>query len=602
MSLFAELQRRNVFRAAAAYMALGWVVTQVTSTVAPALHLPEWIVPVVVWIGVIGFPFVIVFSWVFELTPEGLKRERDIDRNASASITHHTARRLDHLAIGLFCVAIVLFVVDRFVPRASAPATSSSTAAANAPADNKSIAVLPFADLSPGHDQEYFSDGVAEEILDALAQVPDLKVAGRTSSFYFKGKNETLQAIGTALGVANVLEGSVRTQGTKVRITVQLIQARDGFHLWSQSYDGDLSDVFQLQERIAHAITDQLKVVLQGGQKTQLAAKSTGNVEAHQQYLRGRYFLARRGMPNLRDAVTAFKAAIEADHDYTDAWAGLAQTYALIPEYSVFDPAGNGQMVDTIAQALEAADHALQLDPASSKALSARAYVRVGSQFDWTAAEADYRAAIASDPRDSTAHQWYGEMLMYQRRWSEAAVQFDAGIAVDPLAPIVQMSRALSVWYQGKGEAAVASMDESLRLQPDFYNSLVIRPIILADLHRFDQAVVAAGAVPEPLRETMLSFVAAMQDPARTDAAVQQLNMHAPGGLTGKPVMLAMLGRHDLALAELERLFAQHDPYREFLYAVPQFEPLHGDPRFQALLKQINLPLKADGRAADVPK
>jgi adenylate cyclase len=601
MSLFVELKRRNVFRATAAYMALGWVVTQVTSTVAPALHLPDWIVPVVVWIGVIGLPFVVVFSWVFELTPEGLKRERDIDRNASASITHYTARRLDHLAIGLFCVAIFLFVVDRFVPRESAPAAPSPTGG-TVEADNKSIAVLPFADLSPGHDQEYFSDGVAEEILDALAQVPGLKVAGRTSSFYFKGKNETLQAIGTALGVAHVLEGSVRTQGNKVRITAQLIQTHDGFHLWSQSYDGDLGDVFQLQERIAHAITDQLKVVLQGGQKTQLAAKSTDNVEAHQQYLRGHYFLARRGMPSLRDAVNAFKAAIDADHDYADAWAGLAQTYALIPEYSVYDPAGDGRMVDTIAQALEAADHALRLDPASSRALSARGYVRCVHQFDWKNAEADYRAAIASDPRDSTARQWFGELFMYQRRWPEAAEQYDAGVAVDPLAPILQMSRALSLWYQGKLDAALAGLDESLRLQPDFYNSLLVRPMVLADSHHFEQALAAAGAVPEPLRETMLSLVAAMQDPARTDAAVQQINVHAPGGLTGKPVMLAMLGRNDLVLAELERLFAQHDPYREFLYAIPHFDPLHGDPRFQALLKQINLPLQAEEHPTSVSR
>ena len=611
MNLFAELRRRNVFRASAAYLALGWVVTQVTSTVAPALHLPDWIVPVVVWIGVIGFPFVLVFSWVFELTPEGLKRERDIGHDDS--IKHITARRLDHLAIGLFALAIFLFVADRFVPRGSTPVTAAPVAApakeagaaatTNAadksvpPPSDKSIAVLPFADLSPGHDQEYFSDGMAEEILDALAQVRDLKVAGRTSSFFFKGKNETLQAIGAALGVAHVLEGSVRTQGNKVRITAQLIQTRDGFHLWSQSYDGDLSDVFQLQERIARAITDQLKVVLQGEQKTQLLPKTTGSVEAHEQYLRGRYFLTARGLTNLQNAAAAFEAAKTVDPNYADAWAGLAQAYALIPEYSVFDPAGNGQEINTSAQAVAAADQALRLDPNLCRALAARAYVRIGRQFDWVGGEADYRAAIAADPRDATAHQWYGESLMYQRRWSEADVQYDAAIAAEPLAPIAHFAKALSLQYHGKMEAALAEFDESLRLAPHLYASKMSKVLTLVELHRYDEAEATARLMAAAESRPTIAFIAALRDHSRTDAAVTAIMASSLGGVVYKPPMLAMLGRNDLALTELERLFAANDPLREFLYAIPQFEPLHQDPRFQALLRQVNLPQPQQAKA-----
>jgi len=611
MGLFAELKRRNVFRAAAAYVALGWVVTQVTSTVAPALHLPDWIVPVVVWIGVIGFPFLVMFSWVFELTPEGLKREEEV---ATDSATRQfTAKRLDYIAIALFAIAIGLFVADRFMqrgtmPPAATPARAAADTGAGSPGDrsaapgsNKSIAVLPFADLSPGHDQEYFSDGMAEEILDALAQVQDLKVAGRTSSFYFKGKNEKLDAIGSALGVANVLEGSVRTQGNKVRITAQLIQTRDGFHLWSQSYDGDMSDVFQLQERIARAITDQLKVVLQGEQKTQLAQKTTDNVEAHEQVLRGRYFLIRRGLTNLQSAVAAFEAAKTADPNYVDAWAGLAQAYALIPEYSVFDPAGQGHEINTVSQALAAADAALRLDPTSSRALCARAYVRVGRQFDWSGAEADYRAAIASDPRDPTAHQWYGEMLMYQRRWPQAMQQYDAGIALDPLAPIPHFAKGLALQYQSKPEAALAEYDEALRLAPHLFNALYSKFLVLAELRRFDEMQALASELPGDESEMIKTFIAALKDSTRSDAAVVQIMAHGPGGIVFKPVMLAMIGRNDLALNELERQFAANDPLREMVGAIPQFEPLHGDPRFQALLKQINLPLQGEAKAASRP-
>jgi len=608
MSLLAELKRRNVFRASAAYLALGWVVTQVTSTVAPALHLPDWIVPVVVWIGVIGFPFVVVFSWVFELTPEGLKRERDIA--SDDAIKQVTARRLDHIAIGLLALAIVLLAADRFFVRPSAPATAiaprtgtakdaapaasvsvpASPAPAATAASEKSIAVLPFADLSPGHDQEYFSDGMAEEILDALAQVRDLKVAGRTSSFFFKGKNETLQSIGAALGVAHVLEGSVRTQGTKVRITAQLIQTRDGFHLWSQSYDGDLSDVFQLQERIARAITDQLKVVLQGEQKTQLLPKATASVEAHEQYLRGRYFLIARGLENLQSAAAAFAAAKKADPNYAEAWAGLAQAYALIPEYSVFDPAGNGHEINTSAQAIEAAGQALHLDPNSCRALSARAYVRIGRQFDWAGGESDYRAAIAADPRDATAQQWFGESLMYQRRWPEAIAQYDAAIAADPLAPIPHFAKGLALQFQGKLEAGLAEFDESLRLAPHLYASKMSKILSLAELRRYDEAEATARLMVSAESVPTLAFIAALRDSSQTDAAVKQVMASNLGGLVYKPSVLAMLGRNDLALAEIERAFAANDPLREFLYAIRQLDPLHDEPRFRKLLKQIGLP------------
>ncbi|HEX3121768.1 MAG TPA: tetratricopeptide repeat protein, partial [Rhodanobacteraceae bacterium] len=505
---------------------------------------------------------------------------------------------------------------DRFLVRSSAPPATTAPAAAakdpeaaaanhnvaekaTPPVTEKSIAVLAFADLSPGHDQEYFSDGMAEEILDALAQVQDLKVAGRTSSFFFKGKNETLQAIGAALGVAHVLEGSVRTQGSKVRITAQLIQTRDGFHLWSQSYDGDMSDVFQLQERIARAITDQLKVVLQGEQKSQLLPKTTSNVAAHEQYLRGRFFLTARGLTNLQNAAAAFEAAKAADPNYADAWASLAQAYALIPEYSVFDPAGNGHEINTSAQAIEAADQALRLDPNSCRALAARGYVRIGRQFDWAGGEADYRAAIAADPRDATAQQWYGESLMYQRRWTEAGAHYDAAITLEPLAPIAHFAKALSLQYQGKLEAAVAEFDESLRLAPHLYASKMSKILSLADLRRYDEAEATARLMADAEARPTLAFLAALRDHSRNDAALTAIMASGLGGVVYKPPMLVMLGRNDLALAELERLFAANDPLREFLYAVPQFDVLHGDPRFQALLRKVNLPPPTQAKAGN---
>src|SRR5678815_3443770 len=261
-SLFAELRRRNVFRAGAAYLALGWVVVQITATLVPALNLPSSLVPIVTWIGVIGFPFVIMFSWIYEMTPEGLKRESQVDR--SASITHITSRRLDYIIIGLLVLAIGLFAFDRFIPRrveppavsreAPTPAVSSAStplAASAAPAaSDNSIAVLPFVNMSSDKEQEYFSDGITEELLNLLAKIPQLQVTARTSSFSFKGRNTAIPEIARTLHVAHVLEGSVRKAGNSVRITAQLIKADTGNHLWSQTYDRKLDDIFAIQDEI----------------------------------------------------------------------------------------------------------------------------------------------------------------------------------------------------------------------------------------------------------------------------------------------------------------------------------------------------------------
>jgi TolB-like protein len=336
-SLFAELKRRNVFRTGVAYLALGWVVTQVTSTVAPLLHLPDWIGSVVVWIGVIGFPFVIMFSWVYELTPEGLKRESEVDR--SDSITHVTGRRLDYITIGLLVLAIGFSAFDRFVPRRNASTTSSeaSVAAAsgrpaatsNAPAtttaapaaSDNSIAVLPFVDMSQAKDQEYFSDGIAEELLNLLAKIPQLHVAARTSSFSFKGKEVPIPEIAKTLLVANVLEGSVRKSGDHLRITAQLVRAADGYHLWSETYDRKLDDIFTIQDEISAKVVEQLKVTLLGASPK---ARAT-DPRAYALYLQARELARQQKTEAFTQSDALYQQALVIDPRYAPAWAGEAE-------------------------------------------------------------------------------------------------------------------------------------------------------------------------------------------------------------------------------------------------------------------------------------
>ncbi len=591
MIVFAELQRRNVIRMAGLYLVGAWLIVQVAGTVLPMFDVSASVLRVVVTALAIGFLPAMVFAWVFELTPEGIKRDGDVP--PEQSIAPQTGRRMDRLIMALLAVALVYFGIDKFVlaPRRDAALVASTTAAVKElppTLDDKSVAVLPFEDLSPGHDQEYFADGMAEELLDALAKVQDLKVAGRTSSFYFKGKNETLTAIGTALGVANVLEGSVRKQGDKVRVTLQLIETKSGFHRWSESYDGDLKDVFELQEHIARAVTDALKVVLQD-RTARLVPDATGSSEAHEQYLRGRSLVYQRGYGNLRSAEVAFKAALALDPNYADAWAGLSQTYALLPQYVWSDPTAH-DFVDTNPLAIGAAEHALELDPKSSTALSTRAAIRYSINFDWAGAEADFRAAILANPRDTTAHQWYGEFLSTERRWAESDAQFQAALAIDPLSAVVHFAYGESLAEHRQFDAALDRFDRALQLSPGFVEPATFKTAALIDMGRYDEAAEFARILPDSKREEMLLVIAALRDPSRKPEAVKYELEHGGQAILLAPLQLARLGDYEAAMGELERQFAAKAPFREYLYVVPQFEPLHKDPRFQALLRQIGLP------------
>ena len=270
MSFFSELKRRNVFKVAAAYIIVGWLLLQVSDTLVPALHLPEWFHSGVAFLLIIGFPLAVIFAWAFEMTPDGLKREKEVDR--SQSITRVTGQKLNNALIGMLVLALGYFVIDKFVldPRRDAELVQNnqSEKLQEAGADvqggeefgNKSIAVLPFVNMSDDGANEYFSDGLSEELLNLLAKIPDLKVAARTSSFQFKGKTGDIESIATQLKVANVLEGSVRKSGNQVRITAQLIKADDGYHLWSETYDRTLENIFAVQDEIAAAVVDALKV------------------------------------------------------------------------------------------------------------------------------------------------------------------------------------------------------------------------------------------------------------------------------------------------------------------------------------------------------
>ncbi|MFB3077036.1 MAG: hypothetical protein ACE1Y4_03425, partial [Lysobacterales bacterium] len=329
MSFFEELKRRNVFRVGIAYVVLAWVVIEVTDTVAPALNLPDWTLAFVTWLGIIGFPFALVFAWGFELTPEGIKREHEVDR--SQSVAHITGRKLDFAIIGLLVVALGYFAYDKFVlePARDAELVVATTEAVTdevieqavqTTGYDKSIAVLPFVNMSDDASNEYFSDGISEELLNLLTRIPELRVIARTSSFAYKGKEVSIADIARELNVDHVLEGSVRKSGNQVRITVQLIRANDSSHLWSESYDRTLDNIFAIQDEIAAAVVAQLKVTLLG------AAPTVREIDpaAYALFLQARY-MAHQGTPEAwEQSLALYEQVLEIYPDYAAAWVGLA--------------------------------------------------------------------------------------------------------------------------------------------------------------------------------------------------------------------------------------------------------------------------------------
>jgi TolB-like protein/Flp pilus assembly protein TadD len=426
---FNELKRRNVVRVAVAYLVSGWLVLQVVDVVISNIGAPRWVFSVFLLAGLVFFIPVLVFSWAYELTPEGLKRESEVDR--SDSITSQTGRKLNLVTIGML-IAVVGFVI---LERVMFPATTEVPAVAEVDdpqvtvttVDDKSIAVLAFDDLSPGGDQAFFAEGLSEEILNVLAQVPGLKVAGRTSSFAFRGKDTDLREIGEILNVAHVLEGSVRKAGDRIRVTAQLIQASDGFHLFSKTYDRDLTDVFSVQDEIAALIGEALEAELQGASALPVVAET--DVEAYDLYLLARQRIHSRNPVLMEEAIGMLDAALVIDADYAPALAqrGLV-THLLSDAFGSY-----GDIPEAIAneQALAFVNRALELDPELAEAHAVRGLLtRVGGGADNSEAIASLERALELNPNMDEGKHW---LAMATRDRELKISLYEEVVARDPM-------------------------------------------------------------------------------------------------------------------------------------------------------------------------
>ncbi|MDH3787360.1 MAG: hypothetical protein OES53_02235 [Xanthomonadales bacterium] len=428
MSFFEELKRRNVFRVAVAYLVSAWVALQLADIVLESIDAPHWVIQAFMLAIALGFPLALVFAWAFELTPEGIKKEKHVDR--SQSITHKTGQKMNRGIIVALTIAVALLLFDRFMPRGTPePPAGEQEAATGQVEQAKSIAVLPFVNMSSDAEQEYFSDGISEEILNSLARIKDLKVAGRTSSFAFKGQNQDLRQIGETLGVEHILEGSVRKSGTKVRITAQLIQVDDGFHLWSDTYDRELTDVFAIQDEIARAILEQLKAHLLDGEALEVTTATRTDSEAFDLYLLARQRMYERMQKPLESASELLDRVIEIDPEYAPAYAQRGIASLLLADNSY----GDLPVPQAESQARLFLEQSLRLDPELAEGWAGMGLYHYGRPGELNEGIEALERALSINPNLVDAANWLNNAYAQSNRPADSRDILEEVLRKDPL-------------------------------------------------------------------------------------------------------------------------------------------------------------------------
>lgn len=457
MSLVTELNQRNVLRVGAAYAVMGWLFVEISSVVLPTFGAPDWVLKVLITLVLLGFPVALIFSWAFELTPDGIKRESQIDR--TLPLQDSSGRRLDEITIAAVIIGIAFLIGQQYFLEDLAGGSRTRGASAAA---THSIAVLPFVNISDEESNEFFSDGLAEELINAFASIRNLKVAGRTSSFSFKDKNVDLRSIGEALGVETILEGSVRKQGERVRITAQLINAKDGYHLWSETYDRYLDDVFAIQDDIAREVVEALKVNVLGKEEARLSHRQTSSLDAFEAVMRGRKLMRHRTSESLGQAQEQFQAAVDLDSSYALAYVHLADTWMLRAEY------GNVNYAEAMSRAQPMVSKALVLDPQMGEGYASLAQ-QLWSTGDIGGAEIAFKRAIELAPGYSTALHWYGLFLKQAKGDLENALRVHLQAQqLDPLSPVIAANVADDYIALDRFAEARAEAERIIRLDPRY--------------------------------------------------------------------------------------------------------------------------------------
>jgi len=592
-SVWGELRRRNVFKVAVAYAIVVWVLVEVAATVFPILQLPEWTVTLVTMLLLLGFPVALFLSWAYELTPEGIKPAHEVKQ--SESITHLTGRKLDFIIIGVMVLAIGVLVIDNYVlvdESTKQPAPISDDSQVDA---EKSIAVLPFVNMSADPEQEYFSDGMAEEILNGLAQVRGLRVVARTSAFSFKGQNIDIRHVGETLNVNHVLEGSVRKVGDRLRITAQLVSVDDGYHLWSETYDRQMNDVFAIQEEIARAVVSELQVTLGLADETSLVRQGTTNTEAYNWYLRGSYYIERQTPEAFDKAIESYSQAIELDPEFAGGYGGLAYGLAYGADFTPY--------LQVAERVRENYRRALVIDENQTHALLAKAVDAVLTDYDFVAAEQAIRRALTVSVNKTLVTDAYWWLILQgQRRFDEALEFLAVAESADPLSSLVKQGIGFNLAWRGDHQASLPYLEAAIDLNPnDFFSVWMLSAgyIELGRLEEAESTIEQLEALTGPEAFSLLAWTMlhiAREDGNRAQQVLARMiashdaGNYAPMLVPSIGIVYTHLGVIEEAIVWFERATETPNPFG-MLPAQMFYDnsDLWHHPRFQSLMKKMNL-------------
>jgi adenylate cyclase len=592
INFFGELKRRNVYKVAVAYAVVGWLVIQVTATIVPALHLPDGLTTAVVVLVLVGFPVALVIACAFEMTPEGMKRTEDL--SPDEVLPRWSKRKFGAFVVGVSVIAAALLTYQ-FFRSATGSATDQSAATKSIP--QKSIAVLPFLNLSADENDEYLSDGMTEELLSVLTRVKSLHVPGRSSSFAFKGKNEQdiFRKVGEQLHVNAVLEGSVRKAGDKLRITAQLINVADGYHLWSETYDRDMKDIIAVQSDVAKRVVQALQVELGVDEERALAKKPTENPEAHRLYLLGRYHFAKFTRAGWTNAIHYYEQALQVDPNFALAYCGLADTYGW----------AGGQIMagrEAWTKEMELAEKALALDPNLAEAHLAMG-TALQTSLDFKGSEKELDRAVELNPNLALAYDQYGWTFACLGRFDEAVANEKKALQLDPLNSFLNTDLAFFLYWPRRYDEAIAQIRRTLELDPNnaFAHSVLGWCLLwkgnavdaLAEFHK------ATTLDDLPWYRGALGYTSAvLGDRAKAEQTLRELedlSKHRYVSPALPATVYLGLGEKQKALDWLEKAFEDRDPSLWWITGDQLYDSARDEPRFKALLQRVDA-LKEAGK------
>ena len=582
MSLFNELKRRNVIRVAMAYIVAAWLIIQVVETVLPAFGFSDAILRYIVIVLSIAFIPTLIFSWVFEMTPEGLTKEVNVEQEDS--ITRYTGKKLDRGIMVLLVLGLSYFAFDKFVldPRRDAQLVETTTQQARSGVSSQSIAhpsiaVLPFINMSDDADNEYFSDGLAEELLNLLTKIPQLKVASRTSAFSYKGKDFKISDVGRELNVAHVLEGSVRKSGDLIRITAQLIKVEDGFHMWSETWDRSLDNIFAIQDEIAAAVVDQLEVTLLGS----VPKVEKTDPQAYALFLQARHFSNLLTPDGWEQSNILYKQALEIDPEYAAAWAGLSRNYVNLTGYNLLPPE------EGYEAGREAAEKALAIDPDTAPAHSALGWIAMYYETDLGISAEHFRRALELDPGNMSTIRNAATFSYSLGQLDYALALGEFSVSRDPVNPSGYFNLAQHYTLAGRYEEAIESANTALKLSPGMPGA---QYFIGESLLRMGQPEPALAAFEQESDDEwrVKGTALALYEQGRSDEFQEKFAELRDGWEDRWPIEIAhvyaWIGELDEVFPLLEKELGVNG--LSGVMVDPFFIDLHDDPRWQPLLEK----------------